>query len=87
MNFSKNFIFWGVIAVLLLVLFNLFQGPQTQSVQSNLAYSEFLTAVNSGEVRDVTLKPTKGGGVSVLGHFSDGRVFTSFAPDDPTMVA
>ena len=87
MNFSKNFIFWGVIAVLLLVLFNLFQGPQTQGVQSNLAYSEFLTAVDSGEVRDVTLKPTKGGGVSVLGHFSDGRVFTSFAPDDPTMVA
>ena len=86
MNFSRNIVFWVIIAFLLFALFNLFQGPQTQGVQSSLAYSEFVTAVNSGEVRDVTLKPTKGGGVSVTGHLGDGRTFSSFAPDDPGMV-
>lgn len=87
MNFSRNIVFWVIIAFLLFALFNLFQGPQQQGIQSNLVYSEFLTAVESGEVRDVTLKPTKGGGVSVGGHLVDGRTFSSFAPDDPGLVA
>ncbi|MCK5574813.1 MAG: ATP-dependent metallopeptidase FtsH/Yme1/Tma family protein, partial [Sphingomonadales bacterium] len=87
MNFSRNMVFWVIIAFLLFALFNLFQGPQQQGVQSNLAYSEFLTAVDSGEVRDVTLQSTKGGGVTITGHLGDGRTFSSFAPDDPTMVA
>ena len=87
MNFSRNIVFWVIIAFLLFALFNLFQGPQQQGVQSSLAYSEFLTAVDSGEVRDVTLKSAKGGGVSVTGHFGDGRTFSSFAPDDPGLVA
>lgn len=80
-------VFWVIIAFLLFALFNLFQGPQQQGVQSNLAYSEFLTAVDSGEVRDVTLQSTKGGGITITGHLGDGRTFSSFAPDDPTMVA
>lgn len=80
-------VFWVIIAFLLFALFNLFQGPQQQGIQSNLAYSEFLTAVDSGEVRDVTLQGTKGGGVTITGHLGDGRTFASFAPDDPTMVA
>lgn len=80
-------VFWVIIAFLLFALFNLFQGPQQEGVQSNLAYSEFLTAVDSGEVRDVTLQGTKGGGVTITGHLGDGRTFASFAPDDQTMVA
>ena len=86
MNFSKNIVFWIVIVFLLFALFNLFQGPQQQGVQTTLAYSEFVTAVDRGEVQDVTIKGTKAGS-SIVGHLSDGRVFSSFAPDDPSLVS
>ena len=86
MNFSKNIVFWIVILFLLFALFNLFQGPQQQGVQTNLAYSEFVGAVENGEVRDVTIKGTKAGS-SVFGHLADGRTFTTFAPEDPALVS
>ena len=86
MNFSKNIVFWIIIVFLLFALFNLFQGPQQQVNQSSLAYSELLTAIDRGEVRDVTMKGTKSG-LNVTGHLADGRAFTSFAPDDPGLVA
>ena len=86
MNFSKNIVFWIVILFLLFALFNLFQGPHQQGVQTTLAYSEFMTAVERGEVQDVTVKGTKSGS-NVYGHLADNRTFTTFAPDDPTLVA
>jgi len=85
LNFSKNIVFWIIIVFLLFALFNLFQGPQQQVNQSSLAYSELLTAIDRGEVRDVTMKGTKSG-LNVTGHLADGRAFTSFAPDDPGLV-
>jgi cell division protease FtsH len=85
LNVSKNIVFWIVIVFLLFALFNLFQGPQQQGIQTTLAYSEFVTAVDRGEVSDVTIKGTKAGS-SVLGHLADGRVFSTFAPDDPSLV-
>ena len=86
MNFSKNIVFWIVILFLLFALFNLFQGPKQQGIQTTLAYSEFVTAVENGEVQDVTIKGTKAGS-SVFGHLSDGRTFTTFAPVDPALVS
>jgi len=86
LNFSKNIVFWIVILFLLFALFNLFQGPQQKGAQTSLAYSDFMTAVGRGEVRDVTIKGTKAGS-SILGHLGDGRVFNTFAPDDPALVS
>ena len=85
MNFSRNIVFWIIIVFLLFALFNLFQGPQQQVNQSTLAYSELVTAIDRGEVRDVTMKGTKAG-LNITGHLADGRAFTSFAPDDPGLV-
>lgn len=69
-----------------MALFNLFQGNQQRTGQTPLAYSEFMTAVDGGEVRDVTIKGAKSG-TTIGGHFSDGRTFSTFAPDDPGLVA
>ena len=69
-----------------MALFNLFQGNQQRTGQAPLAYSEFMTAVDSGEVRDVTIKGAKSG-TTIGGHFNDGRTFSTFAPDDPGLVA
>ena len=68
-----------------MALFNLFQGNQQRTGQAPLAYSEFMTAVDSGEVRDVTIKGAKSG-TTIGGHFNDGRTFSTFAPDDPGLV-
>lgn len=46
-----------------------------------MAFSDFMTSVNAGEVRDVTIQ-----GQNIIGHFRDGRSFQTYAPDDPTLV-
>ncbi len=81
MNFSRNAALWIVVGLLLFALFNLFQGPTTQSGQQQLAYSDFLSQVETGQISNVTIQ-----GQEISGNYSDGRVFTSYAPEDPTLV-
>ncbi len=85
MNISKNIIFWVIIAFLLFALFNMFQGSRQPTSQSNLVYSEFLIAVDKGEIRDVTLVGAKSG-MKIGGHFTDGRAFSAFAPQDASLI-
>ena len=82
MNFSRNLALWVIIALLVFALFNLFQGSSTRVPQSGLAFSDFLTSVESGEIREVTIQ-----GHNISGHFRDGRNFTTYSPDDPTLIA
>ena len=81
MNFSRNMALWIVIALLVFALFNLFQGTSQRGSQTSLAFSDFLTAVESGEIRDVTIQ-----GPGISGHYRDGRNFSTYAPNDPTLV-
>jgi cell division protease FtsH len=74
----RNFALWVIIALLLVALFTLFQGPGQRQGGSEIAYSQFLSEVDQNRVRDVTIV-----GQEVQGHFTDGRSFTSFAPPDP----
>jgi cell division protease FtsH len=81
-NFSRNLALWVVIGLLVFALFNLFQGSSTQrGPQTSLAFSDFLVSVDSGEVRDVTIK-----GNNVSGHYRDGRNFVTYTPNDPTLI-
>ena len=80
-NFGKNLALWIIIGVLLVALFNLFQGSSTRTAQQSLAYSDFLTEVESGRVNQVTIQ-----GQTISGHFSDGRAFQTYAPDDADLV-
>ena len=81
MNFSRNIALWVIIGILLFALFNLFQGSAPRSVQEQLAFSDFLGAVEAGNVRDVTIQDRQ-----ISGHYSDGRSFSSYAPNDPGLV-
>ncbi len=81
MNISKNMAVWVIIALLVLALFNLFQGTSPQTNQMKLAYSDFLTSIESGEITDVTIS-----GSAISGHFRDGRTFSTYAPDDPQLI-
>ena len=80
-NFGKNLALWIVIGLLLVALFNLFQTSSTRGPQSTLAFSDFVTDVNRGQVTDVTIQ-----GNNITGHFTDGRAFTTYAPTDPGLV-
>ena len=81
MNISKNLVLWVVIAVLLAALFNLFQNSSTTRANAAYAYSDFLAEVESGRVADVTMQ-----GDTINGHFTDGRSFSTYSPQDVGIV-
>lgn len=81
-NFGKNIALWIIIGLLLVALFQLFQGGSSQSSSHELAFSEFMADVEAGKVSDVTIQ-----GQTLAGHYIDGREFNTFTPDDPSLVA
>jgi cell division protease FtsH len=81
-NFGRNLALWVIIALLLVVLFNLFQPGSSRSPAAQLAYSDFIADVNAGRVRDVQIQ-----GRIVSGTLADGRQFQTYTPEDPTLVS
>ncbi len=80
-NFGRNLALWVGIALVLVVLFNLFQPGGSSTRGSQMAYSDFLQEVNSGHVQDVVIQ-----GHTVAGKLADGRNFQTFTPEDPGLV-
>ena len=58
-NFGKNIAVWVVISLVLIAIFNVFQGSSTRDQGSVIAYSDFLTRVSAGEVREITIDGDK----------------------------
>ncbi len=81
-NFGRNLALWVIIALLLVVLFNLFQPGSNRTPSTQLAYSDFIADVNGGRVRDVVIQ-----GRIVSGQLADGRSFQTYTPEDPTLVS
>ncbi len=81
MNISRNLALWVIIALLVFALFNLFQGSTPRGAQQPLAYTDFMSQVESGEIKEVTIK-----GQQVTGKFRDGRSLVTYAPDDPNLI-
>ncbi len=78
----RNLAIWVVIALLLVALFNLFQNPSASRGGTLLPYSEFLTAVESRQVQEMTIQ-----GNRIQGTFRDsGNTFRTFAANDPGLV-
>jgi len=75
----KNLALWMVIGLIVILLFNLFQA--NQSPRGEIIFSDFLKKVDTGEVREVTLR-----GNSVSGRLSDGSAFRTFTADYPDLV-
>src|SRR5271156_3107921 len=80
-NFGRNLALWVIIALLLVVLFNLFQPGVSHTNSTQIAYSDFITEVNGGRVRDVVIQ-----GRTVSGQLNDGRTFQTYTPEDPALV-
>jgi cell division protease FtsH len=80
-NFGRNLALWVIIALLLVVLFNLFQPGATHNAATQVAYSDFINEVNNGRVRDVVIQ-----GRTVSGQLTDGRTFQTYTPEDSSLV-
>ena len=80
-NISKNIILWIIIGLLLIVLFNLFQGTSSNRNNTKISFSDFIAATESGNVSEVNIS-----GNNVSGFFDDGRRFDTFSPNYPNLV-
>ena len=77
----KNLMMWGVIVILVVGLFQLFQNQNRTVTSDKMSFSEFLENVDEGRVIQVEIK-----GNDIEGILSDGTVFNTYAPNDPNLV-
>jgi cell division protease FtsH len=78
----KNLAMWGIIVLLSVGLFNMFQNPsQIEQAKSKVAFSEFLSEVEEGRVIKVEIQ-----GNNITGLLSDGSSFTTYSPNYPNLV-
>src|SRR6201990_1268621 len=77
----RNFALWVIIVLLLLALFTLFQNPGQRASSQDISFSQLLTEVEQGHVRDVVIQ-----GPEIHGTFTNGSSFQTYAPNDPTLV-
>jgi cell division protease FtsH len=80
MNF-KNLMMWAIIVFLTIGLYNMFKNPQNIQQKNDISFSEFLKEVDNGRVAQVNIE-----GNSISGILSDGKNFTTYAPNDPNLV-
>tara|TARA_B100000579_G_scaffold190097_1_gene155203 strand:+ start:607 stop:2496 length:1890 start_codon:yes stop_codon:yes gene_type:complete len=77
----KNLMMWGIIVLLVVGLFQLFQNPNNSVVSNKVPFSEFLKNIEDGRVVQVEIK-----GNNIEGVLADGTVFNTYAPNDPNLV-
>ncbi|WP_417728797.1 ATP-dependent zinc metalloprotease FtsH [Roseovarius sp.] len=77
MGNARNIAFWLVLFLLILALFNLFSGSGNTLQSRAVPYSDFVRAVDSGGVSQVTLD-----GETVRYRGSDGQDYATIKPED-----
>ena len=77
----RNFALWVIIFLLVLALVTLFQSPGQKTPSSEITFSQLLSEVDQGHVREVTIA-----GPDISGRFTDNRPFMTYAPSDPSLV-
>lgn len=78
----RNFALWGLIALALIVMFQMFQPSDGNGPTREIAYSSFLKAVEERRVESVTIQ-----GDQITGTYTDStNGFSTFAPRDPDLV-
>ncbi len=80
-NLGKNLALWVIIGLLVVALFNLFSNTSTRTAGKEVPYSTFVSSVESGQVKDVTIS-----GENISGVYTNGDTFTTYAPNDPQLV-
>jgi cell division protease FtsH len=79
-SFSKNLVFWAIIAIIMVFLFKIFYGTSRQTV-SDKNYSDFISAVENNRVQKVEAQ-----GRNITWTDTEGKHFKTYAPEDPEMI-
>ena len=77
MGNARNVAFWLVLFLLILALFNLFSGAGNTLQSKQIKYSDFISAVEDGQVTQVILD-----GETVRFRRSDGLDYVTIKPED-----
>ncbi len=77
----RNFALWVIIVLLVVALVVLFQKPSERAPTQEINFSQLLTDADQGRIHDVTIA-----GSEIAGHYTDGKQFSTYAPNDPTLV-
>jgi cell division protease FtsH len=77
--FYKNLALWLVISLMMILLFNLFNQPRT--MQEKVIFSDFLAALERGELKEVTIQ-----GHNIYGRYANHKEFKTFAPGYPDLI-
>ncbi|WP_037310738.1 ATP-dependent zinc metalloprotease FtsH [Ruegeria halocynthiae] len=77
MGNARNIAFWVVLFLLILALFNLFSGPGGSLQSNERTYSDFVSAVEGGEVKKVTLD-----GEQIRYSTQSGATYVTIKPGD-----
>jgi cell division protease FtsH len=75
----KNLIFWAIIVIIMILLFQLFSKPRQTASEKN--YSEFISTVENNRVQEVEMR-----GRNITWIDKEGRRFKTYAPEDPDMI-
>lgn len=77
MGNARNVAFWIVLFLLILALFNLFSGGQSNMSSRSVSYSDFVASVEKNQVANATLD-----GERVTYKTTDGTTFTTIKPSN-----
>jgi len=75
----KNLALWIKIALIMIFAFNFFNSPQFSSPK--IAFSQFLQQVESGNIKEVTIK-----GQKIVGVTKDNKPFETYTPYYPKLI-
>ncbi len=75
----RNLIFWVVIVIVMIFLFNLFNKPRQTVFEKN--YTDFISAVENNHVLEVEAR-----GRNIVWTDSEGKRYKTYAPEDPEMI-
>ncbi|HNN09373.1 MAG TPA: ATP-dependent metallopeptidase FtsH/Yme1/Tma family protein, partial [Azospira sp.] len=79
-NMFKNLAIWMVIGLVLMTVFNQFNGRQV--TQNSMEYSQFIDEVKQGRIAKVTIE-----GRTLKATTTDGKRITTYAPPDLWLVS
>ena len=73
---------WGIIVLLSVGLFNMFQDPKKINSETNkLPFSSFMSEVDAGRVVEVKIQ-----GNNISGVLANGKTFSTYSPNYPNLV-
>ena len=77
----RNLALWAIILTLLVLLFQLFQGPAQKATARELDFSQLLRELDQGNVVEVTISEEE-----AVGTLGSGGSFITYIPDNDTVL-